>query len=114
MVLWQILSISNTARLKSQKRKVKSKYMLLLTLFCMLCQSNENFSPNWMLLTFAFLSLQGWALAVNMEPDPDLIDIGKKECNDAHSLCPKGYDLPVIRTKEELDRIYAHHGNTSK
>ncbi len=77
-------------------------------------QLKENPGPNWMLLTFAFISLLGWALGANLEPDPGLIDIGMKECNEAHSSCPAGYDLPVIRTKEELDRIYAHYENISK
>ncbi len=93
---------------------MKLKYILLLRHFCMLCQLNKNFSPNWMLFTLAFLSLQGWALAANWDPYPDLLKFRDQHCNEAHALCPKGYDLPVIRTKEELDRIYASYGSTGK
>ncbi len=77
-------------------------------------QFQEDLSCNWMYLTFAFLSLPGWALGANTDPDPGLIDLGGKECEEAHSSCPPGYDLPVIRTKEELDRIYEHYGGSGK
>ncbi len=46
--------------------------------------------------------------------DIGLIYLGELSRDDVHAMCPPGYDLPVIRTKEELERIQAFIGTKSK
>ncbi len=66
-----------------------------------------------MFLTIALFSfLPEWGLA-NLDPYPGVIDLGRRTCEITLTLCPTGYEVPVIRTKEELDRIYAHSGYIS-
>ncbi len=67
-----------------------------------------------MLLSCLLLALPGWSLAATRDPHPGIIDLGIRHCYEALSICPRGYELPVIRAMEELSRIQAHIGNTSK
>ncbi len=46
--------------------------------------------------------------------DPGLIDMGLQTADDAHNICPDGSDLPIIRSKDMLERIQRYIGNTGQ
>ncbi len=43
-----------------------------------------------------------------------MIDMGIWSGDDAHSICPEGFGLPVIRSKDELDTIQQYIGEGGK
>ncbi len=36
--------------------------------------------------------------------------MGMRSGDDAHSVCPEGFDLPAIRSREELEKIQQYLG----
>ncbi len=36
--------------------------------------------------------------------------MGMQSGDDAHNICPEGFDLPVIRSKDELEMIQQYLG----
>ncbi len=39
-----------------------------------------------------------------------MIDMKMRTGDDAHSICPEGFDLPVIRSKDEIEKIQQYLG----
>ncbi len=47
----------------------------------------------------------------NQHANDGLIDMGLQSGHNAHNICPEGFDLPVIRSQDELERIENYLGD---
>ncbi len=47
----------------------------------------------------------------NQHANDGLIDMGVQSGQNAHNICPEGFDLPVIRSQDELERIENYLGD---